>query len=59
MRTKNNELISAIAVFENYRNNLNNMEIVTYDEILRRLKDLRSIFSTNFSNEPYESEIPF
>ena len=41
-----------IAAFENYRNSLNNIEIVTFDEILLRLKDLRNIFSSDFSNEP-------
>lgn len=33
------------AAFENYRNSLNNIEIITFDEILQRLKDLRDVFS--------------
>ena len=33
-----------VACFENYRNCLNNIEIITYDEILTRLKDIRNVF---------------
>lgn len=35
-----------LATFENYRNSLNNIEIITFDEVLLRLKDLRSVFDS-------------
>lgn len=34
------------AAYENYRNSLNNIEIITFDEILQRLIDLRDVFAT-------------
>ena len=34
-----------VPAFESYRNSLNNIEVITYDEILLRLKDLRSLFT--------------
>lgn len=46
-----------VAAFENYRNSLNNIEIITFDEILLRLKDLKSIFSAESSNEPIEEDV--
>ena len=36
-----------IATLDNYRHSLNNIEIVAYDEILLRLKELRNVFSDN------------
>ncbi len=45
-----------IAAFENYRHSLNNIEIVTFDEILHRLKDLRGIFSTDHLSRTISSE---
>lgn len=33
-----------IGAFESFRNSLNNIEIIAFDEILQRIKDLRSIF---------------
>ncbi|MGI6607713.1 MAG: Shedu immune nuclease family protein [Erysipelotrichaceae bacterium] len=49
-----------IAAFENYRNSLNNIEIIAYDEILLRLKDLRDIFNSDFSfHAVEEEEYPF
>lgn len=36
-----------MATFENFRNSLNNIEIVTFDEILLKLKDLRNVFSSD------------
>lgn len=36
------------AAFENFRNSLNNIEIITFDEILQRLKDLRGVFSKDY-----------
>lgn len=33
-----------IGAFESYRHSLNNIEIITYDEILQRIKDLRNLF---------------
>ena len=33
-----------IGAFESFRNSLNNIEIISFDEILQRIKDLRSIF---------------
>lgn len=49
-----------VAAFENYRNSLSNIEIITYDEILLRLKDLRNIFSSDYSvDSTEEDEIPF
>ena len=40
------------AAIETYRNTLNNTEVITYDEILERLKGLKDIFSTcGFENE--------
>ena len=50
-----------VAAFENYRNSLNNIEIITYDEILLRLKDLRSIFSEEIEAVELEKddELPF
>ena len=35
-----------IAAFENYRNSLSNISIVTFDELLQRIKDILSIFTT-------------
>ena len=35
------------ATFENYRNSLNNIEIITFDEILQRLIDLRDVFAAD------------
>lgn len=35
-----------LAAFENFRNSLNNIEIITYDEILLKMKDLHKIFSS-------------
>ena len=43
------------AAFENYRNSLNNIEIITFDEILQRLKDLRDVFAEDKSKETKES----
>ena len=43
------------AAFENYRNSLNNIEIITFDEILQRLKDLRDVFAEEKSKETKES----
>jgi hypothetical protein len=34
-----------IAAFENFRNNLNNIQIVTFDELYKRIKELISVFS--------------
>ena len=50
-----------IPAFENYRNSLNNIVVITYDEILLRLKDLRSLFSQSDSIENLEEdeEYPF
>ena len=50
-----------IPAFENYRNRLNNIVVITYDEILLRLKDLRSLFSQSDSIENLEEdeEYPF
>ena len=56
-----------VGAFENYRNSLNNIEIITFDEILQRLKDLRDIFSGNEahnnsyqkSSEEADEELPF
>lgn len=36
-----------IAALENYRNNLNNVTIITYDELIQRVKDTLAIFSSN------------
>jgi len=36
-----------LAAFENYRNSLNNIEIITFDEILLKLKDLRNVFDSS------------
>lgn len=33
-----------IGAFENYRHSLNNIEIITFDEILQKIKDLRALF---------------
>ncbi len=38
-----------VPAFESYRNSLNNIEVITYDEILLRLKDLRSLFTRSDS----------
>ncbi len=43
-----------IAAFENYRHCLNNIEIITYDEILTRLTDLRSLLVEPSSLEGFE-----
>ena len=50
-----------ISAFENYRNSLSNIEVITYDEILSRLKDLRNLFSRSESMEDLEAdgELPF
>lgn len=40
---------SQVSAFENYRNSLSNIEVITYDEILLRLKDLRNLFSQSAS----------
>lgn len=50
-----------VAAFENYRNSLSNISILTYDEILLRLKDLRNVFSSDIElNEPDEDDnLPF
>ena len=45
-----------IAAFENYRNSLNNIEVITYDEILLRLKDLKSVFSGEVIASSEEAE---
>ncbi len=51
---------SQIAAFENYRNSLNNIEIITYDEILIRLRDLRNIFSSDVTTDASNDEdMPF
>lgn len=43
------------AAFENYRNSLSNVEIVTFDEVLQRLIDLRDVFSAELPNDDDES----
>jgi hypothetical protein len=50
-----------VGAFESYRNSLNNIEIITFDEILQRLKDMRAIFSSEgeevFSDSPFDEEM--
>ena len=38
-----------LSAFENYRNSLSNIEIIAFDEVLQRLKDLRSILEEDTS----------
>jgi len=48
------------AAFENYRNNLNNIEIITFDEVLLKLSDLREIFLEDIpAEEETEYDFPF
>lgn len=47
---------SQVAAFENYRNSLSNIVILTYDEILLRLKDLRDVFSSDVVLEEPKDE---
>ena len=50
---------SQVAAFENYRNSLSNIVILTYDEILLRLKDLRDVFSSDVVLEEPKDEGSF
>lgn len=64
----------AVSTFENYRASLNGVTIITYDELLQRIKDLIEILSTesgtptesqdaeylsSLTTEPYTDDIPF
>ena len=53
-----------IAAFENYRNSLNNIIIITFDELFERISDLIAILSdkniSDFQNEQeYDDDLPF
>lgn len=53
-----------IAAFENYRNSLNNIIIITFDELFKRISDLIAILSdkniSDFQNEQeYDDDLPF
>ncbi|MCD7947568.1 MAG: DUF4263 domain-containing protein [Oscillospiraceae bacterium] len=55
---------SQIATFENYRNSLNSVTVVTFDELLQRIKDMLAIFKTdNFeqssAEDNWEEDFPF
>lgn len=44
-----------LSTFENFRNSLNGIVIVTYDELLQKIKDLISILKTEqVGNAPLE-----
>jgi hypothetical protein len=50
-----------IATFENYRNSLSNVIVITYDEMIQRIKDLVTVFTgDNSDGEDFEEEaLPF
>ncbi len=53
-----------IAAFENYRNSLNNIIIITFDELYERISDLIAILSdynisVSRNKEEYDDDLPF
>ena len=54
-----------IAAFENFRNNLSSVTILTFDELYQRISDLISVLSesaedqADLSIEDYDGELPF
>lgn len=45
-----------IAAFENFRNSLNNVTIITFDELHERIKDLIAILAEDNAQQDYDSE---
>ncbi len=53
-----------VAALENYRGSLNNIVVVTFDELLQRIKDTLTVFKTEESTVDLldtidEGELPF
>ncbi len=50
--------IDKLSSFENFRNSLTNVMIITYDELITRTEDLISVLSQNNSTDGLDSPLP-